>query len=523
MNSWTHWTIGDLVDRNANETPQRIAYITESEEITWLTLQAYSLKLARSFAAMGVGRGDRIAMALPNCLDMVCLYVAVARLGAVNVFFNQEYDATLLNGLIARMRPTAAIMDAVNLAKLDNLSRNQIGLVVSWPVRGESEQRALSFDELTVHDRAVELPQDVLPSEAVQLIFTSGTTGLPKACVLSHRARISLSAQINQCAQVGLEDRFMACLPNYHGNVFLGIIGALVAGTSCVIAERFSVSRYWDQVKATGATVLVLHAVPLNLLLADTKTPPANGHRVRTVLTVGGRWQQFLEHFGIADAIVGYGSTEAGGLTSLGRVTRVDAGGVGASYSGRVRNDLEVIIAGPDDCELEHGQTGEILVRPRIPFVMFNGYHGQPDETMQASMNLWYHSGDLGYLDKSGALHFTGRARDALRVKGEFVPVEYLEGLIREFDPVEDCAAVGVSSTFGDDALCLFVQARKGRPLTASEVIEFIRPRVPRFMVPERVVFVSEFPRSPATLKILKRNLIDHIALESSELLKEGG
>ena len=512
LNPWVNWTIGDLADRNAKETPGRTAFITETEAITWLELQSRSCRLARSLAAQGVSRGDRVAMALPNCMDMVCLYVAVARLGAVNVFFNQEYDAKLLNGLIARMQPAAAIMDAANLAKLDHVSRAQVGLTVSWPVRSESEPRALPFSELMEHDDGAALPRDIAPSEPVQFIFTSGTTGLPKACVLSHRARISLSAQINQCAKVGMEDRFLACLPNYHGNVFLGIIGALLAGASCVIAERFSVSRYWDQVGATDTTVLVLHAVPLNLVLAHTRERPSACRRVRTVVTIGGRWQQFLERFGIADAVVGYGSTEAGGLTSLGRVTCVDAPGIDASFSGRVRSDLEVIIAGPDDVELEQGQSGEILVRPRIPFVMFNGYHGQSDELVKASTNFWYHSGDIGHLDEGGFLHFTGRARDALRVKGESVPVEYLEGLVREFDPVEDCAAVGVASALGDDELCLFVQPRDGRGLTASDVIDFVRQRVPRFMVPERVVFVREFPRSPATLKILKRKLIDHIA-----------
>ena len=227
-------------------------------------------------------------------------------------------------------------------------------------------------------------------------------------------------------------------------------------------------------------------------------------------------WPEFLRRYGIADVVVGYGSTEAGGLTSLGRVTRADAAGVAASYGGLVRSDLEVIVAGPDDGEIARGQSGEILVRPRIPGVMFNGYYGLPQETVQACANFWYHSGDQGHLDEQGALHFTGRARDALRVKGEFVPVEYLEGLIRQFDPVEDCAAVGVASPLGDDELRLFVQVRDGQRLVASDVIDFLRPRVPRFMIPDSVVFIREFPRSPATLKILKRKLLEDAAQEGA-------
>jgi len=270
------------------------------------------------------------------------------------------------------------------------------------------------------------------------------------------------------------------------------------------------VSRYWEQAEEGGATLLVLHAVPLNLLLGATQKPA--GHSVRAVLTVGGRWPDFLDRFGIAEALVGYGSTEAGGLTSLDRVRRAEAHRCEPGFSGRVRDDLEVIVVGKDELPLPDGEIGEILVRPRVPHVMFDGYHGRPEDTLRACTGLWYHSGDQGRLQADGSLHFTGRARDAVRVRGEFVPIEYLEGIIRRHETVEDCAVVGVNSPHGDEELHLFVQLRAGFETKPVELVDYLKPLVPRFMVPQQVSFVLDFPRAPATLKILKRQLIEQVA-----------
>lgn len=510
LDPWSNDTVGGLVERRAREAPERIAFLTESEQISWQELRERSLREARLLAGLGVGRGDRVAMSMPNGIDMISLYIAIARLGAISVFINREYSGDLLNSLLRNLQPAALIMEPNSLSKVDRECVESLRASVCC-INGSFEASAQAvFDQLGGSVRgpdSIVLPQNIAATEAVQFIFTSGTTGLPKACVLSHRARISLSAHINACLGVTVDDRFFGCLPNYHGNLFLAIMGAIVSGASCVIAERFSKSRYWPQVATSGATILVLHGVPVNLLLAEGGGRESEGYRARALLTVGGRWQEFVERFRLTSALVGYGSTEAGGLTAMACVRSDELLKNGPSFVGRVRSDLEVIVVGDSGDLRPPGQSGEIWVRPRIPSVIFDGYFGVAQKEKDGRPDPWYRSGDQGRFDELGNLHFIGRTRDAIRVKGEFVPVEYLESLIRQVPEVADCAAVGVNSPLGEEELRVFVQRRTACALGEGELIGFLESRVPKFMVPQTVVFVDDFPRSPATLKILKRQL----------------
>jgi len=517
--SCSHCTVGELLALRAQESPDRPAYLSDGQVLTYGQLHRRADMLAAALANLGVAKGERVAMALPNGIDMVCLYFAIAKLGAVNVFVNRDYDAALLNELLDRLQPAAVILDSANLAKLDTRFNSGPAVRILWSDAnadaGLADAGVLRLHALLSGSPPAPPMIDVAPTDPVQFIFTSGTTGLPKACTLSHRARIGVSAHINHCLGVTRNDRYFVCLPNYHGNVFLGIIGALLAGGSCLIAERFSASRYWHQAEQGQATILVLHAVPLNMLLAgaeeirEKKAGPAACHGVRAVVTVGGRYTQFMERFGIPEAVLGYGSTEAGGLTSLARISQAEAMTLEAGYAGRVRSDLEVRVEGPDGVEMPAGCTGELLVRPRMPHMMFSGYHAQPEATAKAFRNGWYRSGDRGSLDAAGNLYFAGRDGDTVRVKGEAVPVEYLEGLIRECGQVEDCAVIGVSHALGDEELRVFVQCGSGDSLTADQLIDYLRPKVPKYMIPASIVFVASFPRSPATMKILKRKLLE--------------
>ncbi|MBK8739137.1 MAG: AMP-binding protein [Betaproteobacteria bacterium] len=446
--------------------------------------------------------------AMPNGFDMVCLYFALAKLGAIVVFINPDYEESLFNALVCSLKPVAVVLDDDNMRKLAPASAASIPSRIGWPGDAATPGGNLSFGEMLAGDPEGIPRTDLRPGDPAQFIFTSGTTGLPKPCILSNRARIALVGQINRCLGAGSDDRFFACLPNSHGNVFLGILGAVMAGGSFALAERFSASRYWQQARASRATILVLHGVPLNILLQAAPASDAARHDARAVITIGGRYAEFLERFGVERALIGYGSTEAGGLISLSTVTREETARVPASFAGRIRDDIEVRIADPEDEALPAGEPGEILVRPIRPSVVSDGFSGMPDRTVETRQNLWLHTGDLGYVEAGGALHFMGGGRDASSVGGEFVPVEYLESLVRRDERVEECAIVGVPAAVGEEEIKLFIQIKATQRLTEEEVLGILRPKVPRYMLPRRVAFVAEFPRAPVTLKIQKSKLL---------------
>ncbi|MGD9869220.1 MAG: class I adenylate-forming enzyme family protein [Hyphomicrobiales bacterium] len=499
-------TLRGLLEEQARRIPRSTACRFEDVEIDYAGFNAAVDRVGAALHGLGVSKGDRVVIGMPNHLDMLVLFFAVAKLGAINVFLNPAYHAELLRRLVSTISPKAMVLDEATLDKLDERSPGSPIRIV-WPEK-RSEAADMGYRDLAAAD-AGRLPQvDISPGDPVQFIFTSGTTGLPKACILSHRARLALCKHINRCFDATDEDCYLGCLPNYHGNVFLGLISSMLVGGCFALLPKFSASRYWDEVRRHNASILVLHLVPANILLNSPPDRRDRGHRVRGLFTVGGRIAEFLERFGVRTGLASYGSTEAGGLVSLAPVTHEEAAAKPSSYGGKVRDDMEVCIVDEHDQPLPYGETGEIIVRPRVPHVLFSGYSGQPEQTMQVCRNFWFHTGDLGVLSENGDLVFMGRARESIRVKGAFVPVEYIESLIRQHDSVTECALVGVPSKLGEQEIKAFIQPRSGFTLRESDIIEYLRERIPKSMLPASVEFVTDFPRAAATLKIQKNRLV---------------
>jgi carnitine-CoA ligase len=499
------YNMRDLLEARAKSAPNKVMAVFDGREVRYGQFNAAVDRVAASLHEMGVRQGDRVLATLPNNIDMLYVYFAVAKVGAANVFVNPEYDEVLFNALLTAVKPKIVILDQANMAKL-RTGAFEVEKVI-WSQNGYSGDGMTPFSDLLRGDPD-RLPRaNIDPTDAVQYIFTSGTTGVPKACILSHRARLSLAQYVCRAIEATDEDRFFGCLPNYHGNVFFAILCGLVSGASFALVDRFSASSYWEQVRRFKATILILHCVPLNILL---KAPPRDDdtwHGARAVLTVGGKWAEFVTRFSLNTAIASYGATEIG-LASIGAVSRWNVTDTPTSFSGWVRDDQEVCAVRDDGQVAQPGEIGELRVRARVPFVTFSGYHTSEGIVAKPDATSWYQTGDLGYVSPTGELHFHGRKGDSVRVRGEFIPIEYLEAVIREHDAVHECAVTGKPSDVGEDELVVFVQVENQRRLSQEDVIQYLESRVPRFMVPSVVEFVSEFPRSAATMKIQKKKLL---------------
>ncbi|MFA5489762.1 MAG: AMP-binding protein, partial [Candidimonas sp.] len=495
-----------LLEDRARSRPGNVFAVFEHARLRYGEFNDMVDRVAASLHMLGVGQGDRVVCALPNGLETMCIYFAVAKLGAVNVFVNAQYEADLFAAVSGSVQPKAYIVDEENIAKLRRFDSPGTRIVVGGGTALRDEE--VAYPILLQGDPARLPSVRIDPGDPVQYIFTSGTTGLPKACILSHRARLSLSDHVVRLFGASEEDRFFGCLPNYHGNIYFAILGALISGGSVAIAKSFQASRYWDLVRQFGATLLVLHAVPMNILLTAAPRRDDADNTARGVLTVGGKFQEFVTRFGIDSVLLCYGATEVG-LTTLGILSGEAARNAPASYAGRVRDDHQVRIVRPDGTEAGQGEMGEIQVRARVPYTVFSGYHAASSSSHRPDGSSWYRTNDRGAFDEDGVLHFYGRLGESIRVKGEFVPVQYLESLVREHPAVADCAAIGIASEIGDQDLVVFVQLRDGTSMAGDELIEFLKPRVPKFMVPKSVEFVAQFPRAPATLKIQKNKLLD--------------
>ncbi len=467
-------------------------------------------RVANSLARLGIDQGDRVGGFMPNCLEWLVLFFAIAKLGGINVFVNTQYNPELLQHALMISRVKAVALSSSLLPTYDKI-RNQLkGIQVEILVQDEPVSQKpfhmVAYEDLLSSPADSPPDRNLHGSSPLQFVFTSGTTGLPKPCIISHRYMLSLTQRIQNLLQATPQDRVFSCLPNYHGNVYVGIFTSFMAGAVAVVEKSFSASRYWDWVRHYNATILTLHITPMNILL---KQPPrkddAENPARAGIFLVGGGAVPFVRRFGLSSGLAMYGSTEAGGFCTMGVFgpeSQRDP-----RWAGYPRDDVEVEIRDENDERVKPGVEGEIVVRDKVAHTLFSGYFNMPEKTAQACRNFWFHSGDVGYLDEEGSLFFIGRREESMRVKGEFIPVEQLESCIRSIPHVLDCAAVGVPSDIGEEDIKVYVQLHPDASLTPEDLIAHCANSLPGFMIPRYIEFVEDFPRASSAMKIQKVKL----------------
>jgi len=469
-------------------------------------------RVARALSRLGVRKEDRVGGFMPNCFEWLVLYFAVAKLGAANVFVNTQYDSELLEHALT-VSDVKTVLVGSSLWPTYEKIRHKLNLAGAEVLVDDGEggsdvkdSGTVPYEELLSGSSDPPADPGIRGKTPLQFIFTSGTTGLPKPCITSHRYLLSMTEHIAGLVKPTLEDRVLACLPNYHGNVYIGIFTALMGDAAAVVERRFSVSRYWEWVRRYGATILMLHITPMNMLLKQPAGPEDQDHPARAgIFLVGEGALPFVKRFGLQTGLAMYGSTEAGGfctMSAFGPQSRPDP-----RWAGKPRDDAEVTILDENDEPVPPGTLGEIVIRDRIPHTLFSGYYNLAEKTAKACRNFWFHSGDMGYMDQAGSLYFVGRVEESIRVKGEFIPVDRLESCIRSHPDVLECAAVGVPSDIGEEDLKLYIQLHQKASLRPEDIAKHCEENLPKFMVPRYIEFVDGFPMASSAMKIQKVKL----------------
>ncbi|MGA7912998.1 MAG: AMP-binding protein [Candidatus Dormiibacterota bacterium] len=472
-----------------------------SDPWTLLRSVATSGRAAAAFRQSGLKPGDRVALIGDTSMSYLLAWMALHMLGAEVALINPTFPAELLTAMLADLEPHAVIwsgrspdfatapavahLDASDLA----MGRLRVGGVVI-------EIAALSG----VASGAQRQPLDI-----AGYMHTSGTTGTPKFCAQTHSYFLRLGRFIADSLCLSPADTVVAPLPMFHINPLgYGVVGALTAQADVLTVPRFSASQFWPTVLATDATVLVLHAPPVEILKRATTAEDAAGHRVRAVFYAD---EEFLSRFGVPLGLSCYGSTEAAGLTHTwawrrGEATSIPEGM--ARYGGRARPDVAWTV----------DADGEILVRGDRPGVLFSGYRRGATLEDPLDGDGWFHTGDLGRVDERGNLIFIERGSESIRVRGEYVPIAFVEQRFADIETVHEAAVWRRASGLVDDDLVLFIVG-DGLPL---EDIRRVAGTLPSFMRPTSVARIAAMPRDGAVGK-LRRRLLDSVApLEASAL-----
>ncbi len=493
----------DLLAARAAAAPdRRFLTLTTGGARSYGDMARASARIAGGLARLGLGRGDRLLLMLPNSAEFVEAWFAAARLGAVIVPVNTGLLGPLLAHVVNDSGAALIVAGAEFLPALEAIRAECPGLGAVVVV-GEAETGLVPFAQLA---EAPEAPcADLALRDPGAILYTSGTTGRSKGVVMPHgQLRANPEVYIGQLGLTA-EDRLFACLPLFHANaLLLGVYGALLLGTEIVVAPRFSASDWARQIRAHGVTATNLLGVMVEFVL---KQPPApedaeNRLRVATAAPLSpGLGDRFEARFGVK-LIELYGSTEL----NVPIYHPLDAPRRPRSCGRAVEERFECRLVDPvSDEEAPDGAAGELVVRPRRPFTTMLGYHNRPDATAAAWRNLWFHTGDIMRRDADGYFYFVDRAKDAIRRRGENVSSFEVEEALLRHDAVLEAAVIGVPSPYEahEQEVKACIVLRPGAAAEAAALADFCRGLLPDFARPRFIEIMPALPKTP-TEKVRK-------------------
>ncbi len=331
---------------------------------------------------------------------------------------------------------------------------------------------------------------DVGPGDTGAILYTSGTTGPSKGVCCPHAQFYWWGVLVGEMLEIGEDDVLYTVLPLFHTNALNAFVQALVAGATYELGPRFSASRFWGQVAASGATVTYLLGAMVNILMSRPDGPEDRAHTVRTALapaTPAARFDRFRERFGV-QLVEGYGSTETN--CPIGESWR----GQRPGWMGRVRKGFDARVVDDLDAEVAPGEPGELVLRSDHPFAFATGYFGMPEKTVESWRNLWFHTGDRVVRDEDGWFGFMDRLKDAIRRRGENISSFEVEHALLEHPAVASVAVFPVASELSEDEVAAAVILREGHTAEPVELIRHCEPRLAYFAIPRYVQFVEALP-----------------------------
>ncbi len=509
-------TIPELLMRRLDVDPDGPYLDVCGDTVTAAQLVDVSSRLASSLRSMGVSQGDRVATLIENSIEAVYAWWGIILAGAIAVPVNTAYKGEYLRHQLADSGSKVVIVAAEFLDRLEPVaatieSVQHVVIISDTPSTISSTATSLWSELLTSEAILPEI--NTKPSDLGTFIYTGGTTGLSKGCMLSHNYHEALTRQIGICWERTTEDVVWTPLPLFHFNaITTAVIGPLVFGGRSAIYRRFSVSNFWPEMNRVGATITSTLGTMAYLLAHDVDRPemPRSGApEANTTLRLLGAAPMPVEvddimknRFGLTTFSAAYGVTEA----SL--ISWQPPGGYNKPNAAGVINDeyFDVRIFDAEDNEVPRGDRGEIVIRPKRPEVMFAGYWGRPEVTVETSRNWWYHTGDIGIVDDDNFLFFVDRKADYLRRRGENIASFEVESIIMGHGRIADVAVHAVPSPLTEDDLKITATRVEGATVSEEELFLWCVEQLPYFALPRYIEFRTDLPRSPVG-RVLKREL----------------
>jgi len=504
-------TLSQVLSESVATFPDRNVIVTADQRITYRGLNQQVERLARGLIVLGVSKGDKVGIWMPNVPEWIAAYFAIARIGAVVVPMNTRYKSHEVQYILEDSEATTLFMvdqflGIDYLAMIDEIQESLPNLKhiisvgeKSTDMRGFGDIVALGAshfvdDELTMREGAIS------PEQNVFILYTSGTTGNPKGAMLSHHNMAENAKQVTKVLHTTEEDVFLLPVPFFHCfGCVLGVLGAISWGASMVPMPIFRAKRALELMEKERVTVLYGVPTMFVLELEEHRKGKANGSpydvsSLRTGIMAGAPcpvevMRGTMEELG-CNVSIAYGLTEASPVITMTRFD--DSLERRVETVGRALPGIEVKIVDDDHNSLSPGEMGELACRG---YNVMLGYYKMPEMTAEViDEEGWLYSGDLATMDEEAYVKIVGRKKDMLITGGFNVYPAEIEEYLFTHPKAQNVSVVGVPDDVMGEVAIAYIIPRDGVTIDSQEIVDFCAGKIANFKVPRYVEIVEQFP-----------------------------
>jgi carnitine-CoA ligase len=506
-----------LVRRHAEQAPDR-TFIEEvsGRRVSYSDAHELIMRWAGALGEHGVEKGEAVLVFMPNRIETILIWFGIGWTGGLEVPVHNAYRGRMLSYIVnnscAKLIVVAPEFLPTLLAERHDCEHLETVVVLGdEPVDLPDDLRLTVIREREFLDGAAarEFPEP-RSTDLSSILYTSGTTGASKGALVPWRQMYQTGQALNSGGDITAADTFYVTLPLFHlgGRALLAL--AVIVGAPTILRESFSTSNFWPDVERHGCTTTMLLGAMISFLLGQEPLPDEATRPLRNALCIPlpPDVDAFRARFGCR-VHTWFGMTEVGIPIAVANWETRNGGGCGRllpGYTARVVDE--------DDEEVPPGVPGELVLRGEEPGMLNAGYWGMPERTVEAWRNLWFHTADAMIRDEDDNFYFFDRWKDAIRRRGENISAIEVELEINRHPDVLESAVVAATSEHSEDEVLAYVVVKPGRELDPADLLKFLIPRMPYFMVPRYVRYAQDLPRTP-TQKVRKTELSREITKET--------
>jgi crotonobetaine/carnitine-CoA ligase len=513
-------SIRALVESSVSRTPEKPLFLFKDKEVTYAEVLDSVNGIANGFLNLGVRKGDKIAILLPNCLEFPSCWLAANMIGAVMVPVNNRFVGDEARYILNHSEAKVLVTSDGYLDRIAGIRNGLRFLECIVNIDNHDSEGNFSYSRLL--ENAAVLPSANLSEDDLAvLLYTSGTTGNPKGCMASHHYFVNLADIEAELFNLTAEDRVFTAQPFYYMDPQWNTLMVMTRNATLAFAEKFSTGRFWDEVRQYGITCFYCIGSMTSFLFNMPPSDLDKKHNLRYVQTSGmpQRMHEAWEKRFNVPVYEVYASTETACDIAVAHGTDRK---IGTSYIGRPVYYREAKVVDENDKEVRPGEVGEIVLKRARG--MMTGYYKDPEATEHAFRGGWFHSGDLAYRDEDGGYHFVGRKKDIIRRGGENISASSLEQVLMSHPKIMDAAVIPVPDKIRGEEVKACIVLKPNVTAAYEEIEKFCEKNMAIFKVPRYFEFRDSLPKTPSE-RVQKKKLIEEkadLTLGCYDRLKEG-